>query len=65
MVLTMANELHATGKATALLGICAAGGLGAAALLENAASRGRSSGLARAESFAGGSGNPPRVPVRS
>jgi acetyl-CoA acyltransferase len=38
MVLTMANELHSTGKATALLGICAAGGLGAAALLENAAS---------------------------
>ena len=38
MVLTMANELHATGKATALRGVCAAGGLGAAALLENAAS---------------------------
>jgi len=36
MVNTMANELHATGKRTALLGICAAGGLGAAALLENA-----------------------------
>jgi acetyl-CoA acyltransferase len=38
MVTTMANELHATGKRTALLGLCAAGGLGAAALLENAAS---------------------------
>ncbi len=37
MVTTMANELHATGKATALLGICAQGGLGAAALLERAA----------------------------
>jgi acetyl-CoA acyltransferase len=37
MVTTMANELHATGKRTAILGICAAGGLGAAALLENAA----------------------------
>jgi acetyl-CoA acyltransferase len=37
MVTTMANELHTTGKATALLGICAQGGLGAAALLENAA----------------------------
>ncbi len=34
MVTTMANELHRTGKATALLGICAAGGLGAAAVLE-------------------------------
>jgi acetyl-CoA acyltransferase len=34
MVNTMANELVRTGKATALLGICAAGGLGAAALLE-------------------------------
>jgi acetyl-CoA acyltransferase len=34
MVTTMANELHATGKETALLGICAAGGLGAAAVLE-------------------------------
>jgi acetyl-CoA acyltransferase len=34
MVTTMANELHRTGKETALLGICAAGGLGAAALLE-------------------------------
>ncbi len=33
MVLTMANELHRTGKSTALLGICAAGGLGAAAVL--------------------------------
>jgi acetyl-CoA acyltransferase len=36
MVTTMANELHRTGKRTALLGICAAGGLGAAAILENA-----------------------------
>ncbi|MEZ4470221.1 MAG: acetyl-CoA C-acyltransferase [bacterium] len=34
MVLTMANELALTGKSTALLGICAAGGLGAAAILE-------------------------------
>jgi acetyl-CoA acyltransferase len=34
MVTTMANELEATGKRTALLGICAAGGLGAAAVLE-------------------------------
>jgi acetyl-CoA acyltransferase len=34
MVTTMANELHRTGKETALLGICAAGGLGAAAVLE-------------------------------
>ncbi len=38
MVTTMANELHRTGKRTALLGICAAGGLGAAAVLENAES---------------------------
>jgi len=37
MVTTMANELAATGKRSALLGICAAGGLGAAAVLENAA----------------------------
>jgi acetyl-CoA acyltransferase len=37
MVTTMANELADTGKRTALLGICAAGGLGAAAVLENAA----------------------------
>jgi acetyl-CoA acyltransferase len=36
MVTTIANELHLTGKAFALLGICAAGGLGAAAVLENA-----------------------------
>lgn len=36
MVTTMANELALSGKRTALLGICAAGGLGAAALLENA-----------------------------
>jgi acetyl-CoA acyltransferase len=34
MVTTIANELHRTGKQTALLGICAAGGLGAAAVLE-------------------------------
>ena len=34
MVTTMANELATTGKETALLGICAAGGLGAAAVLE-------------------------------
>jgi acetyl-CoA acyltransferase len=36
MVLTMANELHETGKKHALLGICAAGGLGAAAVMERA-----------------------------
>jgi acetyl-CoA acyltransferase len=30
----MANELHLSGKSHALLGICAAGGLGAAAVLE-------------------------------
>jgi acetyl-CoA acyltransferase len=34
MITTMANELVATGKATALLGICAAGGLSGAAVLE-------------------------------
>ena len=34
MVNTMAHELHRSGKDTALLGICAAGGLGAAAVLE-------------------------------
>jgi acetyl-CoA acyltransferase len=34
MVTTMANELHRSNKQTALLGICAAGGLGAAAVLE-------------------------------
>jgi acetyl-CoA acyltransferase len=34
MVTTMANELHASGKETAVLGICAAGGIGAAAVLE-------------------------------
>ena len=34
MVTTMANELAISGKETALLGICAAGGLGAAAVLE-------------------------------
>jgi acetyl-CoA acyltransferase len=36
MVTTMARELHRSGKQTALLGICAAGGLGAAAVLERA-----------------------------
>lgn len=36
IVTTMANELHRTGKQTALIGICAAGGLGAAAVLERA-----------------------------
>lgn len=36
MVLTIANELHTTGAHTALLGICAAGGLGAAAVMERA-----------------------------
>jgi len=34
MVTTMANELARSGKSTALLGICAAGGLGAAAVME-------------------------------
>ena len=34
MVTTMANELHRSGKELALLGICAAGGIGAAAVLE-------------------------------
>ncbi len=34
MVTTMSRHLHRTGKQTALLGICAAGGLGAAAVLE-------------------------------
>jgi acetyl-CoA acyltransferase len=34
MALTMAHELHNRGKGTALLGICAAGGLGAGAVLE-------------------------------
>jgi acetyl-CoA acyltransferase len=34
IVTTLANELAATGKETAVLGICAAGGLGAAAVLE-------------------------------
>jgi acetyl-CoA acyltransferase len=34
MVTTMANELARSGKQTALLGLCAAGGLGAAAVLE-------------------------------
>jgi len=36
MVNTMAYELHQTGKQTAVLGICAAGGLAGAAVLENA-----------------------------
>jgi len=35
MVTTMANELHATGKRAALVSLCAAGGLGAAAILEH------------------------------
>lgn len=35
MITTMANEIHEQGKENALLGICAAGGLGAAMLLEN------------------------------
>ena len=35
MVLTMANELASTEKRTALLGICAAGGLGAGAVMES------------------------------
>lgn len=34
MVTTVANELHRSGKKYALLGICAAGGIGAAAVLE-------------------------------
>ena len=34
IVTTLANELHRTDKQTALVGICAAGGLGAAAVLE-------------------------------
>jgi len=34
MVTTMANELHHSGRNTALLSICAAGGLGAAAVME-------------------------------
>ena len=34
MITTMANELKQSGKETALLGICAAGGLGAGAVLE-------------------------------
>ncbi|MFF0491779.1 acetyl-CoA C-acyltransferase [Nocardia sp. NPDC003482] len=34
MVTTMANELALSGKSTALLGICAAGGIGASAVLE-------------------------------
>jgi acetyl-CoA acyltransferase len=42
MVTTMASELALTGKQFAVLGICAAGGLGAAAVLENAASEPRS-----------------------
>jgi len=35
MVMTMANELASTDSRTALLGICAAGGLGAAAVMES------------------------------
>ena len=35
MVLTMANELATTDKRTALLGICAAGGIGAGAVMES------------------------------
>ena len=34
MVTTVANEFHASGKGTAVLGICAAGGLGAGAVME-------------------------------
>lgn len=34
MVTTMASEMARTGKNTALLGICAAGGIGASAVLE-------------------------------
>ena len=34
MVTTMANELHRSGKDYAVIGICAAGGLGAAAVIE-------------------------------
>lgn len=34
MVLTMSHELFLTGRSTAVLGICAAGGLGAACVLE-------------------------------
>ena len=34
MVTTMANELHRSGKDFAVIGICAAGGLGAAAVIE-------------------------------
>ena len=36
MTVTMANELHQTGKQYALMGICAAGGLAVGAILENA-----------------------------
>lgn len=39
MVTSMAEELAQTGRRTALLGICAAGGLAAAAVLENAVER--------------------------
>ena len=34
MVTTVANELARTGRETALLGICAAGGLAAGAVME-------------------------------
>ena len=37
MVTTVANELERSGRETALLGICAAGGLGAAAVMERVA----------------------------
>jgi acetyl-CoA acyltransferase len=37
MALTMVNELRLTGKQTALLGICAGGAMGAAAVLERCA----------------------------
>ena len=39
MVNTIAHELHRSGKQTALLGICAAGGLGAAAVLARVSAR--------------------------
>jgi len=34
MITTMSNQLKQSGQATALLGICAAGGLSGAAVLE-------------------------------
>ena len=51
MVTTMANELALTGKQTALLGICAAGGLGAAAVLERVAEEGESDGTSTKSPF--------------